>query len=406
MHPTGSPFARQAAIALAELGALHWIITSIAYNPQSRWAQLLQKGLPIVAKELERRTWQAPDRVSLYQYPERELLRLLLLKAKVPQRLGFSPQQLTDWRYAALDAQVAQYHLRDLSGIYAYEDGALQTFTVAQHWGIRCFYDLPIVYYRHSQQLQQQEAEQFPELAPALLSLREPAAKLARKDQELALADRIIVPSTVVKNSLAAAPVDPDRIRVVPFGAPIDTHTPPQYPRPARPFRILFVGRVGPRKGVHYLLEAWRLLALSAAQLQLVGVNEFPPGWLDPEGDRFTYSPSIPHHQLIAHYQQASVLVLPSLLEGLALVQLEALACGLPLITTAEAGGSDIMTDGVEGFIVPMRDPDALAEKICWCYEHPDELAQMGFAARRRAEALSWGCYRKQLQAVIRGGID
>ncbi|MEM8639151.1 MAG: glycosyltransferase family 4 protein [Cyanobacteria bacterium P01_G01_bin.54] len=405
MHPTGSPFARQAAIALAELGALRWIITSIAYNPQRYWAKGLQRWLPSVVRELERRTWPAPQGVPIYQYPWGELWRILLLKAHVPQRLGQNPQRLTDWRYASLDQQVVHFHLTGLEGVYAYEDGAVQTFQVAKHWGIRCFYDLPIVYYRQSQQIQQQEAALFPELAPALLSLREPVAKLVRKDQELALADRIIVPSTIVKDSLAAAPVDPERIRVVPFGAPLETHRPPPSPRPARPFRVLFVGRVGPRKGVHYLLQAWRSLALANAQLHLVGINEFPFGWLHPERDRFIYTPSIPHHQLIPHYQQASVLVLPSLLEGLALVQLEALACGLPIITTAHAGGTDLITDGVEGFIVPIREPIALAEKICWCYDHPNEMARMGIAARRRAEALSWQRYREQLKAVIQEGM-
>ncbi|NEO88597.1 MAG: glycosyltransferase family 4 protein [Spirulina sp. SIO3F2] len=403
MHPTGNPFARQAAIALAEQGQLTSITTSIAHNPQHLWAQKLAKLAPSLARELERRTWLAPEGVSLHQFLWPELLRILLLKARLPQRLGFSPQRLTDWLYHQLDQHFAWYHLAGLTGVYAYEDGAAETFTVAKQWGMRCFYDLPIVYYRQSQQIQQQEAAQFPELAPALLSLQEPAAKLARKDQELVLADRVIVPSTIVKDSLATAPVNRDRVHVVPFGAPIDycQPQPKQHPH----FRVLFVGRVGPRKGVHYLLQAWRLLALSDAQLQLIGVNEFPPGWLNPERDRFTYIPSIPHAQLPAHYAQASVLVLPSLIEGLALVQLEALAAGLPLITTANAGGTDIITDGVEGFVVPIRDPETLAEKIMWCYEHPEELMQMRQAARRRAEVLSWRRYRQQLQGVIQGAL-
>lgn len=395
----GNPFARNAAIAIAEVSELPWILTSIAYNPEHPNAQHLAKLAPPLATELTRRTWLAPHGTTMHQAPLREILRILLLKAKIPQHLGLSPQRLTDWVYVALDHRVAQFYLAGLAGIYAYEDGAAATFTVAKHWGIKCFYDLPIVYYRHSQQIQQAEADRFPELAPALLSLREPAAKLARKDRELALADRVIVPSTIVKQSLQAAPVDRDRVHVVPFGAPTDYCIP--QPKQHDQFRVLFVGRVGPRKGVHYLLQAWRSLKLTDAELHLVGVNEFPAGWLNPERDRFTYFPSVPHAQLLHHYSQASVLVLPSLVEGLALVQLEAIACGLPLITTVNAGGTDIITDGVEGFVVPIRDPEALQAKILWCYDHPDELGEMAIAARLRAEVLSWQRYRQQLQGIV-----
>ncbi|HEY9598521.1 MAG TPA: glycosyltransferase, partial [Cyanophyceae cyanobacterium] len=81
----------------------------------------------------------------------------------------------------------------------------------------------------------------------------------------------------------------------------------------------------------------------------------------------------------------------------LALVQLEAMACGVPIITTPNAGGSDIITNGVEGFIVPIRDVDALKEKLDWCYRHPQQLAQMGRAARQKAEQLNWSLYRHKL---------
>ncbi|WP_072622572.1 glycosyltransferase family 4 protein [Spirulina major] len=399
IHPTGNPFARQAAQALAELGELGAIATSLAYNPDRPWAKSLSHRAPALAQELSRRTWIAPPGVPLYPYPTREILRLLLLRTGLPQRCGYNPQRLTDWVYRGVDRAVARHHLHRWAGVYAYEDGAAAMFAIAASLGLTCFYDLPIVYYRRSQQIQQAEADRFPELAPALLSLHEPAAKLARKDFELHHADRIIVPSTQVKQSLAPTGIDPDRVSVVPFGAPVDY----LYPSPQRdrPVRILFVGRVGPRKGVHHLIQGWRSLQPLAAELHLVGINEFPPGWLDPERDRFTYHPSIPHHHLIHHYHRASVFVLPSLIEGLALVLLEAMACGLPIITTPNSGAADILTDGVEGWLIPAGDAEAIASRLQWCVEHPDELAAMGRAARRRAEIYTWERYRTRLKTVI-----
>ncbi|MDB9313246.1 glycosyltransferase family 4 protein [Spirulina sp. CS-785/01] len=399
IHPTGNPFARNAALALAEMGYLKEIITCLAYNPQTKIAQTLQTFLPPLHQELTRRTWVAPDGVTLHTYPTPELLRIAALRLGVHRLLHRNPQHLADWVYRVIDQKVASSHLTPLTAVYAYEDGAATTFTQAQQQGIVCFYDLPIVHYQQSQQLQTQEAEQFPELTPALLSVQEPPEKLRRKDQEIALADHIIVPSTVVQQSLLQVGVSADKITVIPFGSPHDYFHP--QPKPDTTFRALFVGRVGPRKGVHYLLQAWQPLQLPNAELLLVGFNEFPEGWLSPYEGSFRYLPSVPHSLLNPYYSSASVFVFPSLVEGLALVLLEAMACGLPVITTPNAGGTDIITDGVEGFIIPIRDVEALQDKLLWCHQHPQELAEMGQAARQRAEQLTWGLYRQRLKRTV-----
>lgn len=401
MHPTGNPFARQAAIAFAEVGYLDSIITAIAYQPDSRLARILQRW-PLARRlegELQRRSWLAPSGVRQIAYPGRELLRLALLKSGLARALRLNPQHLADWVYAGLDRQVARRHLEGLSAIYAYEDAAADTFAAARGRGIACLYDLPIAHYRHGQRIQAEEAARFPDLAPALQTLREPAAKLARKERELELADRIIVPSSQVKQSLLEAGLAAERIAVVPFGAPSDRFQP--QPKPDRTFRALFVGRVGPRKGVHYLLAAWQQLRLPEAELWLVGVNEFPPGWLAPDLAGLRYIPSVPHATLPQYYRMASVFAFPSLLEGLALVLLEAMACGLPVIATAASGAADILDDGVEGWLIPRGDRAALEDRLRWCYEHPEELAAMGAAARRKAEQLNWGLYRQRLLAAI-----
>ncbi len=375
------------------------MVTTLTYNPQSRLASTLQRLVTPLHRELSRRSWIAPPGVSLHTYPSREILRIALMRLGWSRRFGQNPQSLVDWMYADLDAKVARNHLDNLTGVYAYEDGAAATFTQAKAKGITCYYDLPIVYYRHSQRLQAEEAETFPELAPALLSLQEPQWKRDRKDKEIHLADYIIVPSSIVKQSLLDAQIPEAKIAVIPFGAPVDYFHP--QPKPDQQFRALFVGRLGPRKGAHYLLQAWQDLNLPNSELLCVGFNEFPSSWLTPYRDSFRYIPSVPHTTLNQYYSQASVFVFPSLIEGLALVLLEAMACGIPIITTPNAGGTDIITDGVEGFIIPIRDTEALTAKLDWCYTHPEELAEMGKAARRKAETLTWALYRQRLQSRI-----
>ncbi|NEP28975.1 MAG: glycosyltransferase family 4 protein [Moorea sp. SIO3I6] len=320
---------------------------------------------------------------------------MALVKTGLSHRLGSGRQGPIDWVYTSLDHHVAKHHLHGIDAVYAYEDGAATTFHSAKQKGILCLYDLPIVFYQTSRTIQAQEAENFPELSPGLQAVKEPAWKLERKEQEIQLADHIFVASSITKQSLLDVGVKPEKITVIPYGSPIDYFHPK--PKTDKTFRALFIGRVGPRKGVHYLLPAWQQLQLPEAELMMVGINEFPETWLTPYREIFRYVPSVPHASLNQYYSTANVFVFPSLVEGFGLVLLEAMACGIPVITTPNTAGPDIITDGLEGFIIPIRDIEAIKEKLEWCYRHPQELAEMGRAARRKAEQLTWGLYRNIL---------
>lgn len=399
IHPISNPNVRNAAAALGDVGLLREIITTVAYNPESGLSHLY-KYLPRamgdrLANELGRRTWIPPEGVSIRTHPWQEVWRIFLVKSGLSRRVGLRTEELVDWVYASLDHHVAQHHLDGLTAVYAYEDGAAKTFEVAKQRGILCFYDLPILFYRTVREILQEESERFPELASAFQAIRESEWKLRRKEQEIALADHIFVASSITQQSLLREKIDPDRITVIPYGAPIDYFFP--QPKLDATFRPLFVGQVGPHKGVHYLIQAWQALRFPDAELMLVGVNTFSEGWLAQLPTSVRYIPSVPHYQLNQYYSNASVFVFPSLVEGFGLVLLEAMACGIPVITTSNTAGPDILTDGVEGFIIPIRDPEAIQQKLEWCYHHPEELAEMGQAARRKAEQLTWNCYQQKL---------
>lgn len=404
IHPTSNPFSRNAAIALAQADLLQEVITTMAYNPEGAIGQVLKRLPPSIRNplthELKRRTWIPPHGVPIRTYPWREVLRIAMVKSGVSCRIGLGHQGPIDWVYASLDRHVANHHLQGIDAVYAYEDGAACTFQAAKQSGILCLYDLPIPFYRTSRAIQAEEAERFPELAPALQAIQEPAWKIERKEQEVELADHIVVASSMTQKSLLDRGVQPEKITVIPYGAPIDYFQPQPKSDPC--FRALFVGRVGPRKGVHYLLQAWQELQLPGAELLLVGVNEFPEGWLRNYTHLFRYVPSVPHCSLQKYYSAASVFVFPSLVEGFGLVLLEAMACGIPVITTFNTAGCNIITDGVDGFIIPIRDVNTLKEKLEWCYQHPLELAEMGKAARQKAEQLTWENYRHKLINQVR----
>lgn len=391
IHPTGNPNSREAALALAEANLLSEIITTIAYTPSPHFS-FLPKAL---TRELERRTWLAPQGVTLQTHPLRELIRIALMRSKIHHYLGIPNQRLTDWIYLSIDHHTAQFHLEGLKAVYAYEDGAATSFEFAKQQGILCLYDLPIMFYRMSQAIQTEEAERFPELAPALQAAKEPQWKLERKEKEVQLADHIFVASSITRNSLVNFGIEANKISVIPYGAPLEYFRP--QPKPDDCFRAIYVGRLEPRKGIHYLLSAWKSLKLPNAELWLVGINEYPSGWLDQYAGTFRHIPSVPHAALNEYYSAADILVFPSLVEGFGLVLLEAMACGIPAIASTNTAGPDLIDDGVDGFIIPIRDTEALQAKLEWCYQHRSEVAEMGKAARHKAEQLTWRLYRQKL---------
>lgn len=399
VHPTGNPNVREAALALAEVNLLKEIVTAIATSPdleESFYLKLIPKKLKnILVYELGRRTWIPPENVTIKTYPYEEIIRLILAKTGLSNRLGLGATGPISWVYARLDKHFANNHLQDLDAVYCYEDGAAITFEKAKKKGILCLYDLPILFYETSVKIQQEEAELFPELAECLGSAKEPQWKLERKQKEIELADQIFVASSITKQSLLNAGVNAEKINVIPYGSPLDYFS--AQTKQDSKFRAIFVGRIGARKGVHYLLQSWQKLKLVNAELLLVGVNEFPPNYLEKYAECCTHISSVPHKELNQYYSSANVLVFPSLVEGFGLVLLEAMTCGIPIIATYNTAAPDLITDGVEGFLIDIRDENALQEKLEWCYQNPEQLKLMGKAARLKAEKLTWSLYREKL---------
>jgi alpha-maltose-1-phosphate synthase len=214
-----------------------------------------------------------------------------------------------------------------------------------------------------------------------------------RELEEYALCDLIFVPSSFAMRTFADRGVPREKLRVNPYG--VDLAMFHREPKSDRTFRVLFVGTVSLRKGLPYLFEAVEKLGRSDIELCVVGSleAEMRPIMAKYEG-RFRYLGAVARGELYKHYSQASVLVLPSIEEGLALVQAQAMACGVPVIATENTGAADLFTDGVEGFIVPIRDARAIGEKILTLYENPAMREQMAEAALLRVRKIGgWNDY-------------
>jgi glycosyltransferase involved in cell wall biosynthesis len=170
--------------------------------------------------------------------------------------------------------------------------------------------------------------------------------------------------------------------------------------------RVLFVGALTQRKGLADLFAAMKMIDSAAVELVVMGSTLRSLSWYRDQFPDFTYEPPRPHREVLRLMHSCDIFVLPSIVEGRALAQQEAMACGLPLIATRNAGADDLIGEGVTGFLVPIRSPEAIAEKINWCAANRSLISGMGIAAKQRAGELSWRAYGETIVSAIRELID
>jgi starch synthase len=400
-HPTGNANVHALLRALEREGMLSLFCTTVTWRD---WAG--SSLLPRSTKDqLRRRSFDEIEERLIRCFPIREVVRQIALKAGirrlVEHEIGWAS---LDRVYQALDARVARLIKKggfEADAVYAYEDGALQLFGAASKAGLRRFYELPIGYWRVGRRIMDEEAEQQPAWAMTLDALADSTAKLERKDAELRAADHIFVPSAFVRESLREHPSITATIDVIPYGAPPPNPLAFAGRRQTPKLRLLYVGILMQRKGLSYLFQALRQLR-SIATLSLIGAK--PPiecAALNSELQRHNWLGVLPHDRVLEIMAQHDVLIFPSLFEGFALVILEAMAQGVPVITTPNSGATEVIDDGRDGFIVPIRDADRLAERVMQLAQDRDRLSAMSVASLKKAESISWHSQEEQFVRTI-----
>jgi len=402
-HPTGNANVRHAALGLRRAGLLDEFWTCINHRPESSFSRLLPAG---VRQQLARRSFPAELQSHLHAYPFLEYGRLLSGRLGLGRLSRHEHGCLSvDAIYRSLDQRVSRRlkNGKQFTGVYAYEDGAAKTFREAKRRSIPSLYDLPIGYWRAARELLVEEAEREPEWASTLIGNDDSPAKTDRKDEELALADRVYVASSFTLQTLSRAPAFRATVEVIPYGAPPRlTDAPVRVRRnDGGPLRVIFVGSLGQRKGLSYLVRACRALG-QGVELTVIGTLPLSPcSALEQELKKVRWIPSCPHTQVLAEMAAHDVFVFPSLFEGFGLVLLEAMAMGLPILTTAHTAGPDLIDDGQEGFIVPIRSAEAIAEKLELLRSNRLLVDEMGARAAIRAASFTWENYGKRLASSV-----
>jgi glycosyltransferase involved in cell wall biosynthesis len=399
-HP-GTQHVHQTVLALQESGQLDRFLTGFYYKPEAAswlWLRLL----PVTPHRradayLSRRRLAGIDDARVRQLPLSALLEFA-----TERRLELRTQLLPVWRWNRKWAgrwagQIVA--ARKPKAVLTFEGAACEVFHAARAAGVACVLDQSIGHLATALPLLQEEARLQPDFADSL-EHQVPEWQLERARAEVRLADWILAPSDYVRESFGPLGIAPDRIVLIPYGVDAEQFSPrPEGVTPDK-LRILFVGQVGQRKGIKYLLEAVRQLRLPDLELELIGHLVGSGNGLRQYAGLYHHTPHVPRSAIADHYRAADIFVLPSLHEGSALVIYEALASGLPVITTPNAGS--VVRDGLDGFLVPIRNVDALCEKITLLYRDSALRVEMGRNARARALEYTWQRYGDRLSGWLR----
>jgi len=218
--------------------------------------------------------------------------------------------------------------------------------------------------------------------------------------EEYELADLLLVLSEKAEETFLFAGFPKNKLFRMARGVDVERFRPGTAP-PV--FRALFVGALIKRKGVPVLLEAWKKLNLSRAELWLAG---------HPHGELAPYMKGLPDSVKILGfnsrveelYRQCSIFVFPSECEGSAKSTYEAAASGLAQITTRESG--DVVVDGLNGILIPPNNCEALCEAILQLHGNPDLAQKMGAAGRERVvEQFTWDHFRRRVSEAYRAAM-
>lgn len=303
----------------------------------------------------------------------------------------------TDTAPGWLRQRMKSEDFRGANALYCLDPGDLDVIRAAKQRGMAVVYEQIIA--PQVGRILREERSRFPGLETQdSEDLVE--AGIRMDNQVWRLADLVLAPSDFVREGMVDLGAGADKIGLVPYGLP-EHWFGPLTARPV-PGRILFVGGVGLRKGNHYLAEACRILAERgvAADFRVIGPYDAreiaSPAFRGP-----TYVGQVPRSQVREEFLRADVFAFPTLAEGFALSHLEAMACGVPVVTTPNCGPA--VRDGQDGFVVQPRDAKSLADRLEAIISDRALRRRLGESARERASRYSWSDYRARLLEALRG---
>jgi glycosyltransferase involved in cell wall biosynthesis len=310
------------------------------------------------------------------------------------QRVGAYLWAGREFCHKAIRAGIANAEM-----VYAFNSAALELMDAAHKNGSLCVLEQTIAPKRIERAILQEESARWPGWEDGPGSSNELDSEYGdREAEEWSKSDLIVCGSEFVAQSISDAGGPKERCVVIPYG--VDPVSAAYIERsPSRDLHVLFVGRIGLRKGAPYIAECARTLKSPSFQFRVAGPSDLSPKALSEFASHVEVLGPVSKAEVADLYGWADVLILPTLCEGSATVCYEALAAGVPVITTPNAGS--IVRDGIDGFIVPIRRADLLVEKLEMLAQDPDLLRSLSRNAAKRAFDYTLPRYSERLLAAL-----
>lgn len=387
----------QLPLALHEEGLLGTLVTDLYWPEDKRWFSMLSGSL--IPRRIRSARYCSGLESSRVVLSKRALTASLISYAASNSKL----HRYKDKALSKLGGRIAQ---RDDAALFCCNYYASEAFKRTDSLRHRFLFQLQADLLT-TRQILREEIERTPAARNSLAATYE----LSLSDKEFeelsnepSLANGWVATSTFSALTLAQRGIPADKIHVVPYGVDGKTFRKRVRPPDAKdPFKVVFVGSLIQPKGLSYLLEAVRLLKTKNVRLMLCTRGFVDEQLLSQYSDlKIEIKTGRSGHELAREIETSDVFVFPSLAEGFALVVLETMSCGVPVVTTSHTCGPDVITDRQHGFIVPIRDSEAIAEKLAWGIEHRADLAAMGEAAAERARQFTWERFRAGVREAYR----
>lgn len=395
VHP-GTQYSHQLAKQLFRHALLYEFWTGFAL-PKDNWStHILEASLPFsFRKKIANRLISGVPASRLRIRPFGEWRALQQIRA------GDSPQKVFHVRNERFQESIPNSTIHNSAAVIGFDTSSWVIAERTLRTGKPFFLDQSAAHPIVNQAASEQVASQFPEWRTTL-ELRLPTV-FACEQREHKLATKIVVASSYTKRTLVSQGVAECKISVNPYGVDLELFRPPTQSRRRQPLRFLFLGAVSARKGVALLVEAWRTLDLKDCELWLAGPISENQRKLIPRLPGLKVMGKCAFEDLPEILRSCDVLVFPSYSEGFGLVLLEALASGMPIITTESTAGPDLIQHGKEGFLIPAGDLESLRESIKYFVDCPEAFPEMSVAARRCAERFSWDRYGDRWRDILIG---
>lgn len=400
-HP-GKQHSYQVAKAMFGLGCLYEFFTSsyirnhnlqkyLVKTGNQYWTRRFIRGLP--GKHVN----------ANWRFELKEIaLRQLSGKSMIVQNAVYSR-----------DVQFDKYITKKIKNcradiFWGFQGSCCQSLNAANKKGMISVCELATAHVTAAKHILNEEAKLHPEWADSIDNVAFPSDYEKRLEQEPRIARYIVAASDFTASTLKNDGISSKKIIKLPLGYDISSLTfkKEREDISSRPLRLLYAGTVTQRKGIKYLLEAMKRLNTKDIQLHIIGGIQGSGKALEYYKQYFIYNHPVSQEKMFEEYSKFDALVLPTVFEGFGLVILEAMAVGLPVITTSHSIGPELIVNNINGYVVPVRNVDALVNVIELLRNKTNnQYSTMRREARKSAEAYSWDFYRKNLSGILANQI-